>query len=285
MGVMCCMKNLCLYLSGEKWVSYPLGLKFPALFAGTYPFRGRGFISHLLFVLNKSQLDRLLLRKEDPPLPIEDVAWLWPSPKRSRSRFYGYRVESGRISAYIKVASGGDMARLAKEVENVKKICSCSPKTFKVPKCLSVQTINGCLVAEFEPLPEGVCNLPDTMETLNKVDAARREIAGLGYAHGDFLSHNIKVANGDLWIIDWEEMMENAPVSLDEISFNTAFAHFHRGKSMQCVWSQFASDYMAKPDKREHAIEALRSMSARNIGLGGKLLECMKSSAKWVSPR
>ena len=263
-------------MHGEKWVSYPLSLKFPWRFSSTYPFRGRGIVSRLLFVANRFCIDRLFLHRETSPLPFENVAWFWPSPGRSTKRFYGYRVAAGHVVTYIKVASGDEMARLAKEVENVKKICSRSPKSFKVPQCLSIHTIKEFLVAEFEPLPEGAIDIPDSPEVMDKVRAAREEIVSFGYAHGDYLSHNIKIANGMLWIIDWEEMKDAATALLDEISFNTAFLHFHRGKSIRHVCKWFISAYLSDSKMRDDALAALHSMAERKVGLGGKLLECLE---------
>ena len=207
-------------------------------------------------------------------MPFDDVAWLWPSPKRSVSRFYGYRLDDGCVRGYIKVAIGSEERhRLEREVENVRSITSKGPKTFKVPKCIGCRTMGDYLLAEFEPLPEDAHDIPDTKDVLEMVCAAREEIASFGYAHGDFLSHNIKLAHDGLWIIDWEEMIENPPRLLDEVSFKTAFIFFHRHKPLNEVCEWFVENYLTDERRSEDAVAALKSMESRHIGLGSMMLE------------
>lgn len=268
--------NLCLEIRGETWVSYPLEMRFPHQFASIYPFRGRGFVSRLLFVMNKIGLDRFILSQSNPPLPSPyvEVAWFWPSASRSNGRYYGYKVENGRIVEYVKVAvSDKDKAALKREVTNVEEVLSAHPKDFRIPAVRGVEEIDGFLVVCFEPLPADAITLPDRPEWLEKVERARKEIASLGLSHGDFLSHNMKVAGDALWIIDWEEMMHDAPKMLDEISFNTAFMYFNRKKSIREVCNLLSSSYLVDEGSRQEATTALRSMASRNIGIGGKILE------------
>lgn len=268
--------NLCLKISGETWVSYPFEMRFPLQFASVYPFRGRGFVSRLLFVMNRIGLDRFVLSHKKPPLPFpyEEVAWFWPSASRSNGRYYGYKVENGRIVEYIKVAaSDKEKAALKKEVANVSEIMAARPRGFRIPAVRGVVEIDGCLVSSFDPLPSDAKALPDNPECLEKVERARKEIASLGLSHGDFLSHNIKVAGDALWIIDWEEMMHDAPALLDEISFMTGFLYFHRCKSIRKVCDWFVANYLSNPEQRQDAIVALKSMASRHVGLGGKILE------------
>lgn len=268
--------NLCLKIRGEPWVSYPFEMRFPLHFASIYPFRGRGFVSRLLFVMNRIRFDRFVLSHGNPPLPYpyEEVAWFWPSASRSIGRYYGYKVENGRIVEYIKVAvSDKEKAALKREVANVSEIMAARPRGFRIPAVRGVVEIDGCLVSRFDPLPPDAKALPDKPAWLEKVELARKEIASLGLSHGDFLSHNIKVAGDALWIIDWEEMMHDAPVLLDEISFNTAFMYFNRKKSIGEVCNWLSSTYLLNEESRQEAITALRSMASRNVGLGGKILE------------
>lgn len=266
--------NLAIKINRQRWVSYPRDVAFPRQFKEVYPFRGRGVVSRALFFLHESKLDRIFLCKDAPPLPFDDVAWFWPSSKRSVNRFYGYRLNDGYVRGYIKVAIGGEEGhRLEREVDNVRTIASKAPKTFKVPKCIACRAMGEYLLAEFEPLPEDSHDIPDSNDVLGKVCVAREEIASFGYSHGDFLSHNVKLAHDGLWIIDWEEMSQNATRLLDQVSFETAFMFFHRHKSLNEVCDWFAESYLTDAERVKDAIAALKSMASRRVGLGGMMLE------------
>ena len=99
-------EHLELWIHGERWVSYPLGFHFPKEFIRIYPFRGRGLISKMLYVLNRLRVDAKILRHASPPLTLsnKDVAFFWPAPIRSRNRYYGYMVQDRRVVEYWKIA-------------------------------------------------------------------------------------------------------------------------------------------------------------------------------------
>ena len=271
--------SLAFAVAGIPWVVYPSRMRFPKEFATIYPFRGRGVVSRMLFILNRLGLDRFLLREAEQPLAdlLVDgkIAWFWPAPSRSKGRFYGYCIREEKISEYIKVAAvEAEKAALKREVKNLKFMTGKNPATFKFPRLIDLEEKEDFLFARFEPLPSDSKPLPNNSEWLKKVERARKEIASFGIAHGDFLSHNMKVSGEDLWIIDWEELMLTPPVLLDEISFKTAFLFFHCHKSLAWVCKWFTYTYLSDKTRREDAIASLKSMRDRNVGLGGAILNC-----------
>lgn len=266
--------NIGLNVKGERWVSYPSGLDFPMAFASCYPFRGRGIVSHILYCLNKCHLDRVLLPRVRPPnVPLSlwsDVAFFWPSCKRSTGRFYGYRVIGGEIGEYLKFAiTDVERKALRREAINVRKARAFAGAAFNVVECKGIED-TGCLtIARYSALPSTAKNLPVDEKWLGRIGKARRTIAEAGFQHGDFGWHNLKVdANDQLWILDWEEMDDALPKLTDEVSFYAMLDHYNRGKSVEEVWRSLCRTHSGETDE---LYKAIRSMNDRDIAMGREL--------------
>ena len=269
-------------VKGEMWFAYPAGLRFPRAFSRIYPLRGGGKVSKILYILNKLRIDRVLFKRENfgdnrhyPDL--NDVAFFWPAASRSTSRFYGYKVCNGEISAYLKFGNSREEASVLKrEFMNTQRGCEIKNRTFEVPAPIAFHEMasQGCAIAEYRPLPSESKNVPITKDWLDKVAKARTEIAAENLSHGDFMWHNLRVANGKIWILDWEELAsisEERPSMTDEISFWTALDHFQLRHSIDDVYAEFKRRY-ADPEMRRPAFVALESMASRKIAMGEILL-------------
>lgn len=263
------MDCLSLRIRGETWVSYPVGMRFPPAFACLYPFRGRGIVSHALYVLNLLRLDRFLLPRGEISLPFDDIACFWPSARRSVGRFYGYRVADGKIMEYIKFGvSDAEKKALRQEAENVGKVCAIQARSFSVPKCLGLEENGGVLAVRYEPLPVDAVNVPLTDVWIERIGKAIEEISAAGYQHGDFGWHNCKVAKGRLWILDWEEMRTDHPGLVDAVSFYAMMWGSNCKLKLPMVWEKLAEKF---PGRECDILAALRSMARRRIAYGVEL--------------
>lgn len=266
-----CVQFLCLRIKGEKWVSYPLGIRFPRVFARLYPFRGRGCISRLLWLLNWLHLDRVFLEQcEEEIKGWEDVAFFWPAATRSEGRYYGYRIKDGKMTSYLKFAILSDeMRRIKHEAENVHKVTAMSFKTFSTPKVLSEGYFadeTGYFV-EYTALPEDAKEVPHREEWLAKVQDAGREIAQRGLQHGDFAWHNFKRVGNALWVLDWEELSRELPRLVDEITCLTAFRFYVQKRPKSTVLKEFELLYLNGKNDAE-VEQAVDSMCKRDISMG-----------------
>ena len=266
--------NIALDVKGEQWVSYPRGLDFPKAFASCYPFRGRGIVSRVLYCMNKLHLDRVLLPRGRPPnVPqnlLGDVAFFWPSRKRSTDRFYGYRVVGGEIGEYLKFATA-DVERnaLRREASNVRKASEFAGTAFNVVTCTGVEDTECLTIAKYSALPATAKSLPIDEKWLGRVEKARRAISEAGFQHGDFGWHNLKADDDDrLWILDWEEMDAALPKLTDEVSFYSMLDHYNRGKTVEEVWRSLCRMHSEEADELG---EAIRSMKKRGIAMGREL--------------
>lgn len=275
-----------LQLKGETWVAYPKGLCFPSRFARFYPFRGRGIVARILYSLNRLHLDRLLLRTVESAFEgtysgLEDVAFFWPSRLRATDRFYGYRVQNGRIVEYLKFAtSSTSRVQLAREVDNVRTIVAKTPKMFNLPTCRATEVQGDLMVARFDPLPDDAEDVPYVLPWIERVADCRHELEEYGFAHGDFCLHNMKACGDKLWVIDWEEMMRDAPSRLDEITFFVVSSFFCNHWSMERIWSECETRYMTDVQSTSVFIAVVKSMAARRIALGRNLLAMCEQKGK-----
>ena len=268
--------NLALEIKGERWVSYPPRLRFPRSFATIYPFRGRGVVSRVLYWLHKVGIDKLILKSVVPPTIAKqfgfDVAFFWPSRMRSKSRFYGYGVNDGKVVEYIKFAMGeAECLTLDREATNTISAGEISNNLFHVPKVLGVESAGDILAVRFQPIPEDahVCQLSD--DWLARVRDARRQIENAGYMHGDFAWHNFKAAGEKLWILDWEEMRKSENRLVDEICLECGLAYYWQHKPIEQVMEMFRSKYGCKASTRMMAKEAVDDLARRKITMGDVL--------------
>lgn len=274
------MKRLELTIRGEKWVSYPVKMRFPKFFLKTYPFRGRGMVSRVLYSLNKLHLDRLLLRStETSPFvgiggDIDDVAFFWPSKTRSTGRFYGYMVDGGRVCEYWKIGVTEDERnRIKREARNSDIAAAFADGVFMVAKCHGVEDSHDLTVARYDPLPEDADWLPTTDESFANVERARLKIEAAGYRHGDFGWHNVKIANGKLWILDWEEMSRDLPKLTDVILLETSYAYYRQRKPLICILEDFTKKYLEDKVIASDAIAAVEDLHLRKMSMGDILHE------------
>lgn len=269
------MRFLELRVRGERWLAYPCGMRFPRSFRRNYPFRGRGIVAKILYAINRVGADRLFLPtvKDDllEGMNIDDVAYFWPSRKRSVSRFYGYRVDGASIMEYLKFGqSDAEKRTLQREAENVFKALTIPNRDFEVPQCVGMEDKPGCFVVRYEPLPETVHDVPVTVEWFARVDRARRQIADAGYSHGDFSWHNFKTDGRRLWILDWEEMSSALPPMVDEISLKIGYDIYWRKVGLHFAMKVF-DDVFLQRDK-DVAIASVKDLVSRKISPGGLLM-------------
>lgn len=271
-----------LFVGGQLWAAYPDGLCFPRAFRRSYPLRGGGVISWVLFILNRLRLDWMFTRKcmgaeWMPSLNADEkVAFFWPAPIRSEGRFYGYRVEKGNISEYWKIAiDPAEQLSLLREVENTKMAYAFSCGVFRVVKCLGFEKRDGVMIVRYEALPSDLHNVPLDAQWRERIERARLTIAAAGYQHGDFGWHNMKVADNELWVLDWEEMSNALPKLTDEISFETMFAYYNEGRSLKRICMDLRERYSGSQDDVKQVI---MSMANRKIAMGKLLKERLFSS-------
>lgn len=262
-----------LRIRGERWVAYPKGMRFPRSFRKNYPFRGRGIVAKVLYAINRIGIDKVLLPSADDKLldgiDIDNVAYFWPSARRSTSRFYGYRVKDGSVAEYLKFGlTDMEKDKLRQEASNVSKALAIADRTFEVPKCIGVEERNGVLVARYEPLPEAAEDVPVAEGWYSRVDAARRQIADAGYSHGDFSWHNFKTDGRRLWILDWEEMREGVDPLVDQTSLEYGYAIYWQHKPIDAVMKDF--DLKRLP--------AVKDLASRGISPGALVLEWMQKN-------
>lgn len=268
--------NLALEIKGERWVSYPYGLAFPHSFAKAYPFRGRGIVSRLLYLLNKLYVDRLLLKRTKAPNLSDElmssVAFFWPSSKRSMGRFYGYKITDGTVTEYLKLATTEEEKNsLRREAENARIAKSLSNKMFFVPGVVGMEESGGTLDVRYEPLPFDATACPVNDTWIGKVKVALRMISDAGYSHGDFAWHNFKASGEDLWIVDWEEMRKSENCLVDEICLECGLAYYWQHKPIDKVMEVFRSKYGCKASTRTMAKEAVDDLARRKVTMGDVL--------------
>lgn len=270
------ISNLVLDIKGERWVSYPSRMKFPRWFAANYPFRGRGFVSRILYCLHGAGLDKIMLKKATPPVISSwlgvDIAFFWPSLNRSTSRFYGYGVKDGKMVEYIKFAIGAsEESILLEEAKNTTRAKEISNQLFCVPEVLGVENLGDVLAVRYQPLPEDahVCPLSD--DWIARAREARQQIANCGYMHGDFAWHNFKASGEKLWIVDWEEMRESDNSIIDEICMECGLAYYWRHASIEEIATVFQSKYGRDSRISSMAKAAVEDLAQRKITMGGIL--------------
>ena len=262
-----------LRIRGERWLAYPKGMRFPRSFRRNYPFRGRGIVAKVLYALNRIGIDKLFLSSVADNLldgiAIDNVAYFWPSAKRSTSRFYGYRVRDGKVSEYLKCGlTEAEKAVLRREASNVSKALEIGNRDFEVPQCLGVEERAGVLVARYEPLPEIATDVPVAEEWYSRVDAVRKQIASAGYSHGDFSWHNFKTDGRKLWILDWEEMREGVDPLVDQTSLEYGYAIYWRHKPIELTMKDFDMN----------RVSAVEDLAARGISPGAIMLEYLRKN-------
>lgn len=265
------MRFLELRVCGERWLAYPCGMRFPRSFRRNYPFRGRGIVAKILYAINRVGVDGALLPtvKDDllEGINIDDVAYFWPSQKRSTSRFYGYKVDGGAVKEYLKFGrSDTEKHILQREAENVSTALAIPNREFEVPQCVGMEDKSGCFVVRYEPLPDAVHDVPVTAEWFARVERACRQIADAGYSHGDFSWHNFKTDGRRLWILDWEEMRTGVDELIDRTSLEYGYAIYWQHKQLDLVMKGFDMN----------RISAVKDLAARGISPGMMMLEYLQ---------
>lgn len=268
--------NLTLHIKGERWVSYPRGMRFPRSFAENYPFRGRGIVSRLLYWFHSAGLDKLVLNVgERPPIASRfgfEIAFFWPSKVRSSTRFYGYGVKDGKVVEYIKFATGeSERSTLEREAENTMRACKITKHLFMVPEVLGCEEDSDCFAVRYQPLPEDAKVCPLTDDWVARVRDARRQIASAGYMHGDFAWHNFRASGGKLWILDWEEMKELGNPLVDEICLECGLAYYWRHTPIGKVIAAFHASYGGDASLSAKARAAVEDLARRKITMGDVL--------------
>lgn len=274
--------NLTLCIGCETWVSYPLGMRFPAWFQRNYPFRGRGIVSRVLYLLNMLRLDRVFLKKVAPPDVSDELrsnaAFFWPSSRRSTVRFYGYRVESGVVTEYLKLATTeAEKKVLLREAENVKTARSISNGSFFVPDLIGIEDSDKILAVRYQSLPSNAKTCPIDDRWIGKVKSALKIISGAGYVHGDFAWHNFKAVGDELWILDWEEMSKELPRLSDAVELETSIAYYWKNAPLENVLRDFDEKYLSDAAVAEDAVLAIKDLRARRISMGNILWEHLKT--------
>lgn len=262
------MKYLELRIRNERWVAYPFGMRFPAEFKRNYPFRGRGLVSKLLFIINRLGADRFVLRTtlcdRFEKVGLNDVAYFWPSGNRSKGRFYGYRVNGDVVVEYLKLAETAiEKKRILREVNNVAKALAIQNRSFEVPRCIGVEEYKNILVARYEPLPTDATSVPTSQCWYEKVDGVRKQIAKAGYSHGDFSWHNIKTNGQQLWVLDWEEMRQGVDPLIDKVSLEFGYRIYWKHQPLASVMKSFDNGMLG----------AVRDLASRGISPGAIMLE------------
>ena len=84
-------------------------------------------------------------------------------------------------------------------------------------------------------------------------------------SHGDFGTHNmVKEPNGDLWVYDWEESCEDAPILADEISY---FLGVHRSSNPskhQLLFERFRAHFFDK-NNPQRRVDIMLALAFRSI--------------------
>lgn len=260
-------------------MAYPCGMRFPHAFKDVYPFRGRGKIARGLYWMNRLRLDQLILKRtrleEAVFAKTSDVAYFWPSALRSKERFYGYRVKDGSIVEYQKFATtDGERRKLECEVSNAKQVFAIRNRVFEVPRCIDVDDVGGWLRVRYEPLPADAHNVPNETRWLKKAEEACAQLHSFGLIHGDFAVHNLKVAGGKLWILDWEEMTAGANELIDRIVLNVTFWRYIQGLPSPQVWTNFANKFLDENKRIDlpKVRDAVKDLAVRKIAFGDFLL-------------
>ena len=262
-----------LRIRGERWLAYPKGMRFPKSFCRNYPFRGRGVVAKALYATNRIGIDKLFLPSVADNLldaiDIDNVAYFWPSAKRSTSRFYGYRVKDGVVVEYLKCGlTDAEKDVLRQEASNVSKALEIVNRDFEVPQCIGVEDKAGVLVARYAPLPEIATDVPVEEAWYSRVDAVRKQIAEAGYSHGDFSWHNFKTDGRKLWILDWEEMREGVDSLVDQTSLEYGYAIYWRHKPIELTMKGFDMNRLS----------AVKDLAARGISPGAIMLEYLRKN-------
>lgn len=275
------MRYTVLSMRGELWVAYPSGMRFPAAFAQCYPFRGRGIVSKLLYFLNKTRCDGILPKREDfAPLSEDfsvasEVAFFWPSKKRTSGRFYGYKIGERRIVEYWKIGvSDVERRIIRREADNAEKARAFANGVFKVPGLIDIGDIGANTVARYEALPDDAMILPLTEKWIGKVDEARNAISAAGYRHGDFSWHNFKASGDDLWILDWEEMSASLPDRVDEISLNCGRWIYWDKAGLRRAFDMFDDKFLATDV--DGTVVAVKNLVERGIAPGELLMKHLR---------
>ena len=261
------MKYIELRIRGERWLAYPLKMRFPRYFSKNYPFRGRGIVAKILYAINHIGIDKMLLNIVNDKLldeiDIDNVAFFWPSETRSVSRFYGYRIKNGLVKEYLKFGlTDVEKNILRREADNVSKALAIPNRDFEIPRCNGVEERNGIFVARYEPLPEDALSVSATQEWYARIDKVRKQIAQAGYSHGDFSWHNFKTDGHRLWILDWEEMRKGIDPLIDQTSLEYGYAIYWRHKSIETVMKDFDMN----------RVPAVKDLASRGISPGKLML-------------
>ena len=274
----CVIDNRYLYVRGQLWAAYPEGMRFPYCFNKCYPMRGGGKISRILSILNLFHLDWIITKSgvnvaSNKRLPSlrddEQVAFFWPAESRSAGRFYGYRVDNGKLVEYWKLATSADeRSALLRELENTKLAAEMADGNFRVPSYIGAEVRDGIQIVRYDVLPPDARSVPMDDQWRERIFLARQVIARAGYQHGDFGWHNMKVSGDELWVLDWEEMSASLPKLVDEISFETMYQYYNQGVAIERVWEEIRKKYA---DRISEVVSAISSMSDRKIAMG-KLL-------------
>ena len=278
-------KWLSLCVRGEKWAAYPKGMSFPEMFVSTYPLRGRGLVSKVLYAANKMGLDRLLLRNAEPPILPEgvsqNIALFWPAPSRSTGRFYGFVVDGSKVVEFVKFAtSEEEKCILRREAENTLIANDIADGLFRVPEILGQCEDAGTFAVRYRAVPVDAATPPVDAEWIARARDAIKRIAAHGYSHGDFSWHNLKAAGENLWILDWEELRRGAPQLSDEICFETGLEYYWKHMPLQKVLDDFAARYGFDSASREAAKLAVDDLHRRRISMGDVLKNAM-STWEW----
>lgn len=177
----------------------------------------------------------------------------------ARKRFYVHLIDlDGECVGFSKISlTDENDYYLNNEAINISRIKS--KISFKIPKILINETFDSHKYLVFEPLPKDSkfksfqwesyplqCseeiskNTQSTKELeslswwtsfettmgreaidhfINKLEIEKEFLTEIALAHGDLHSGNMTMANGEIWLFDWESSSSDAPTMTDELVF------------------------------------------------------------------
>ncbi len=186
----------------------------------------------------------------------------WPAQAERRRVYLHLLDASGAPVAFVKLSAGDPEGRLANEAAALRRLSRLAPLPFAFPGILDEGEFEGHTYLVLDPLPPGAKAAAPSWQVLERsvrsyagpvqklsaeekqgapwwvrvcenravevafnaelCEFANEEITVCN-AHGDLSVANLAEAGGKLWIMDWEQNDEKAPILADEISYYLSY--------------------------------------------------------------